>query len=54
MRQGVAAREAHREALVRVEGIEKVEREARLLRVAATLASERRLSRFVYHARKSN
>jgi ubiquinone/menaquinone biosynthesis C-methylase UbiE len=50
----LAAREVRREALVKVESIEKVEREARILCIASTLASERRLSRFVYHARKSN
>jgi 2-polyprenyl-3-methyl-5-hydroxy-6-metoxy-1,4-benzoquinol methylase len=48
----LAAREARREALLKVEGKLRIERSSELFRVAAKLASERRLSRFLYHARR--
>jgi 2-polyprenyl-3-methyl-5-hydroxy-6-metoxy-1,4-benzoquinol methylase len=49
-----AARDARREALVKIEGQESVDRQNELFRVAAALASERRLSRFLFHVRKPN
>jgi ubiquinone/menaquinone biosynthesis C-methylase UbiE len=48
----LAAREARREALVRIEGEESFDRARELFSVAAALASERRLSRFLFHVRK--
>jgi cyclopropane fatty-acyl-phospholipid synthase-like methyltransferase len=48
----LAAREAHRKALVEIEGKEEVERQRELFSVAAAVAAERRLSRFLFHARK--
>jgi SAM-dependent methyltransferase len=48
----LAARDARRKALVKIEGQESVDRQSELFRVAATLASERRLSRFLFHVRK--
>jgi len=49
-----AARDKRREALVKIEGQESVDRQNELFRVAAALASERRLSRFLFHVRKPN
>jgi hypothetical protein len=48
----LAAREARRDALLKTEGKENVERQRELFSVAAMLASERRLSRFLFHVRK--
>jgi SAM-dependent methyltransferase len=48
----LAAREARRKALVEIEGKEEVDRQHELFGVAAAVASERRLSRFLFHARK--
>ena len=47
-----AAREARRKALVEIEGEEEVDRQHELFGVAAAVAAERRLSRFLFHARK--
>jgi SAM-dependent methyltransferase len=48
----LAAREAHREALEKIEGKNEVDSQRELFIVAATAAAERRLSRFLFHARK--
>jgi cyclopropane fatty-acyl-phospholipid synthase-like methyltransferase len=48
----LAAREARREALVKIEGRESVDRQRELFSVAAALSSERRLSRLLFHVRK--
>ena len=48
----LAAREARRKALVEIEGKEEVDRQHELFGVAAAVAAERRLSRFLFHARK--
>jgi SAM-dependent methyltransferase len=50
----LTAREARRDALVKIEGEESVDRGNKVFRVAAALASERRLSRFLFHARKQS
>ena len=50
--QWLAAREARRVELVKIEGEESVDHQAEFLSVAAKLASERRLSRFLFHATK--
>jgi SAM-dependent methyltransferase len=47
-----AAREARRKALVEIEGKREVDRSHELFGVAAAAAVERRLSRFLFHARK--
>ena len=47
-----AARDRHREELVRIEGLEMFERTQRLREMAWRLAAERRLSRYVFLARK--
>ena len=47
-----AAREARRKALVEIEGKGEVDRSHELFGVAAAAAAERRLSRFLFHARK--
>src|SRR5262249_48299255 len=49
----LAARDAHRKALERIEGKQAVDRQHELLSVAAALAAERRLSRFLFHVRKA-
>jgi ubiquinone/menaquinone biosynthesis C-methylase UbiE len=49
-----AAREARRQELVEIEGETEVDRRREYLGVVATLAAERRLSRFLFHARKSS
>lgn len=48
----LAARDGRRKALVKIEGKESVDRQRELFSVAAKLASERRLSRFLFHVRK--
>ena len=48
----LAAREARRKALVEIEGKEEVDRQHELFGVAAAVAAEGRLSRFLLHARK--
>jgi hypothetical protein len=48
----LAAREARRRALVEIEGKDEVDRQHELFSVAAAVAAERRLSRFLFHARK--
>ena len=48
----LAAREARRKALMEIEGKEAVDRQHELFGVAAAVAAERRLSRFLFHARK--
>ena len=48
----LAAREAHREALEKIEGKDEVDSQRELFIVAAAAAAERRLSRFLFHARK--
>lgn len=48
----LAAREARRDGLLEIEGQETFDRYNELFRVAATLAAERRLSRFLFHVRK--
>jgi SAM-dependent methyltransferase len=48
----LAAREARRNALAKIEGEKEVERQRELFSVAAAVAAERRLSRFLFHARK--
>jgi ubiquinone/menaquinone biosynthesis C-methylase UbiE len=48
----LAARDARRKALVKIEGKESVDRQHELFSVAASLASERRLSRLLFHVRK--
>jgi cyclopropane fatty-acyl-phospholipid synthase-like methyltransferase len=50
--QRLAAREARRKALVKIEGKEEVDRQHELFSVAAAVAAERRLSRLLFHARK--
>jgi ubiquinone/menaquinone biosynthesis C-methylase UbiE len=52
--QRLTARAARRETLVKIEGEESVDRWNEVLRVAAELASEKRLSRFLFHARKQS
>jgi SAM-dependent methyltransferase len=47
-----AAREARRKALVEIEGKGEVDRQHKLFGVAAAVAAERRLSRFLFHAGK--
>jgi len=47
------AREKHQEAMIRIEGEENYSGLQDLLGCVHTLTSERRLSRFMYHARKS-
>jgi hypothetical protein len=51
-RRRLAAREARRKALVEVEGKEEADRRRELFSVAAAVAADRRLSRFLLHARK--
>ncbi len=46
------ARMRYREELVRIEGVEVFEGEQRLFQMAWRLAEERRLSRYVFQARK--
>lgn len=48
----LAARQARRKALVEIEGKEEADRRRELFTVAAAVAAERRLSRFLFHARK--
>jgi 2-polyprenyl-3-methyl-5-hydroxy-6-metoxy-1,4-benzoquinol methylase len=48
----LAVREAKRKALVKIEGKKEVDRQRELFTVAAAVAAERRLSRFLFHARK--
>jgi len=48
----LAAREAYREALEKIEGKDEVDSQRELFIVAAAAAAERRLSRFLFHARK--
>jgi ubiquinone/menaquinone biosynthesis C-methylase UbiE len=48
----LAVREAKRKALVEIEGKEEVDRQRELFTIAAAVAAERRLSRFLFHARK--
>jgi ubiquinone/menaquinone biosynthesis C-methylase UbiE len=48
----LAAREARRKALAEIEGKAEVDRQRELFGVAAALAAQRRLSRFVFHVRK--
>ena len=48
----LAAREAHREALEKIEGKDEVDNQRELYIVAAATAAERRLSRFLFHARR--
>ena len=47
-----AARETHRDALIKIEGHETFDGQQRFLAVASQLAKEKRLSRFVYVAEK--
>jgi len=48
----LAARDAHRQALEKIEGKDEVDSQRELYIVAAAAAAERRLSRFLFHARK--
>jgi len=48
----LAPREAHREALEKIEGKDEVDSQRELFIFAAAAAAERRLSRFLFHARK--
>ena len=48
----LTAREARREALVKIEGRERVNSSHELFTVASRLANEARLSRFLFHLRK--
>ena len=48
----LAAREAHREALEKIEGKDEVDSQRELYIVAAATAAEGRLSRFLFHARR--
>ena len=48
----LAAREARRKVLLEIEGEKEVDRQGELFSVAAAVAAERRLSRFLFHTRK--